>query len=191
MSTVEKFEGITKASPLFKARMGGFFWLITILAGSAALYQSSIAANFIAIASYLVATVFVYLLLKPVSRTVSMLAAFFSLIGCVFGTLIIFHFVPAYFNPLVFFGLHCLGVGYLVFNSTFMPRFVGALMMFGGLGWLTFLVPPLAKYIAPYNLMPGMLGETTLTLWLLIKGVNVERWQEQAIAAKTLLRSGE
>ena len=178
MSTVEKFEGIKKASPLFKARMGGFFWLITILAGSSALYRSSIAANFIAIASYLIATVFVYLVLKPVSRTVSMLAAFFSLIGCVFGTLIIFHFVPAYFNPLVFFGLHCLGVGHLVLKSTFMPRFVGALMMFGGIGWLTFLAPPLAKYIAPYNLMPGILGETTLTLWLLIKGVNVERYDD-------------
>ncbi len=84
---------------------------------------------------------------------------------------------------LVFFGLHCFGVGYLIFHSTFLPRVIGGLMMFAGLGWLTFLFPPLANSLAPFNMMPGGIGELSLTLWLLIKGVNVERWHEQSTAA--------
>ncbi|PYS21646.1 MAG: hypothetical protein DMG11_27675 [Acidobacteria bacterium] len=53
-------------------------------------------------------------------------------------------------------------------------------MAFGGLGWLTFLLPQLANYLFPYNLAPGILGEGSLTLWLLVIGVNVPRWEEQA-----------
>lgn len=81
---------------------------------------------------------------------------------------------------LVFFGLHCFGVGYLIFRSTFLPRAIGALMMFAGIGWLTFLYPPLANSLAPFNMMPGGIGELSLTLWLLVKGVNVDRWNEEA-----------
>jgi hypothetical protein len=84
---------------------------------------------------------------------------------------------------LVFFGLHCLGVGYLILRSTFLPRLVGALMVFAGLGWLTFLSPPLANSLAPFNMLPGGIGELSLTLWLLIRGLNVPRWREQASAA--------
>ena len=59
----------------------------------------------------------------------------------------------------------------------------GALMAFAGLAWLTFLSPPLAKYLSPYNLAAGVLGEGALTLWLLVIGVNEKRWNEQASAA--------
>jgi hypothetical protein len=53
-------------------------------------------------------------------------------------------------------------------------------MAFGGLGWLTFLFPPLAGLLAPYNLGPGILGEGVLTLWLVFKGVDERRWAERA-----------
>jgi hypothetical protein len=56
-------------------------------------------------------------------------------------------------------------------------------MVFAGLGWLTFLSPPLANYLSPYIFVPGILGEGSLTLWLLVVGVNVQRWKEQASAA--------
>jgi hypothetical protein len=49
-----------------------------------------------------------------------------------------------------------------------------------GICWLTFLFPAIAKSLAPFNMMPGALGEVSLALWLLIKGVNVQRWWEQA-----------
>jgi Domain of unknown function (DUF4386) len=84
---------------------------------------------------------------------------------------------------MVFFGIYCVLIGYLIFRSTFLPRIVGALMAFAGLGYLTLLYAPLADYLHPYNLAPGALGEPSLMLWLLIVGVNVERWKERASAA--------
>ncbi len=81
---------------------------------------------------------------------------------------------------LVFFGFYCLLIGYLILNSTFLPRFVGVGMVIAGLGWLTFLWPPLSRSLSPYNLLPGIAGEGLLTLWLLVMGVNAERWKEQA-----------
>jgi hypothetical protein len=67
-----------------------------------------------------------------------------------------------------------------VFGSTFLPRTLGALMVFASVGWLTFLSPPLAKSLYPYNFAPGLIGDGSLTLWLLVIGVNIPRWQEQA-----------
>ena len=83
---------------------------------------------------------------------------------------------------LVFFGLHCLGVGLLILRSRFLPWMIGAVMVVAGFGWLTFLFPPLANSLAPFNMIPGGLGELSLTLWLLIRGVNAQRWHEQATA---------
>ena len=85
----------------------------------------------------------------------------------------------------IFFGLHCLLIGCLILKSTFLPRMVGALMVFAGLGWLTLsfsslLSPPFARNLFPYIMLPGFLGEALLTLWLLVIGVNVQRWKEQA-----------
>ena len=87
---------------------------------------------------------------------------------------------------LVFVGLYCLSIGYLIFRSTFLPRVLGALMAFAGLGWLTSLSPALVNYLSPYNLAPGILGGVSLTLWLLVMGVNAQRWREQAAVAGKL-----
>jgi Domain of unknown function (DUF4386) len=83
----------------------------------------------------------------------------------------------------VFFGVYCLLIGYLIFRSAFLPRILSVPMAFAGLGWLTFLSPPLANYLFPYILVLGFLAELTLMLWLLVMGVNVQRWKEQASAA--------
>jgi hypothetical protein len=58
-------------------------------------------------------------------------------------------------------------------------------MVFGGLGWLTLgistvLSPSLARALTPAIMAPGILGEVVLTLWLLVKGVDVPRWNEVA-----------
>jgi hypothetical protein len=81
----------------------------------------------------------------------------------------------AYNIGFVFFGFYCLLIGYLIFRSTFLPRVIGVLMAFAGLAWLTFLSPPLANYLSPYNLAAGVLGEGSLSLWFLVMGVNVSR----------------
>ncbi|MEN3368381.1 MAG: hypothetical protein V7609_524 [Verrucomicrobiota bacterium] len=233
---------IAEMSPLFKARMGGACWLMCFLTsifplivtgrlvipGDAAATATNLLANeglflsgtallLISTAFYVGATLFVYEVLKPVNRSLSLLAAFFSLVGCAIGAVsCLFDFAPfvllkgaPYLNVfsveqlqalayvflavraqannigLVFFGLHCLGVGYLIFRSTFLPRIIGVLMMLAGVGWLTFLSPPLANNLAPFNMIPGGIGELSLTIWLLVKGVNVQRWREQETRART------
>ncbi len=175
---------IAEASPLFKARTAGVFWLMVFLAGSFALFLGGgpffSAANIVAPLCYIVVTLLLYDLLKPVNRSVSLLAAFFGLVGCAVSLFRLTPFILV--RDLVFFGLQCFLVGYLIFRSTFLPRIFGALMALAGLGWLSFLSPPLANYLSPYNLAPGMLGEGSLIVWLLVKGVNVQRWKEQASA---------
>ncbi len=176
-------ERIAEASPRFKARIAGVFYLLTFLTGGFALFvrgRLGFAADLTSTASYIAVTLLFYDLFKPVSRSLSLLAAFFSLVGCAMGVLNLFHLAPFRISPLVFFGFYCLLIGYLIFRSTFLPRTLGALMAFGGLGWLTFLSRPLANDLSPYNLGPGILGEGALTLWLLVVGVNVPRWREQA-----------
>lgn len=191
MTTVPLNERIAK-SPQLRARMAGIFYLLTFLTGAFAAFVSgklvvySEAVNLVASACYVVVTLLFYGLFKPVDASLSLIATVFSLVGCILGALNVFHVIPAPIrsvNPLVLFGVYCLLIGYLIFRSTFLPRVLGVLMAFGGLGWLTFLSPQLADYLTPYNLAPGILGEGALILWLLAKGVNAQRWNEQAAAA--------
>ena len=230
---------IADASPRPKARITGvvylFYFLTAILAevfmkgivvsGDAAatanniqahepLFRLGLGTGLIATAWYIALTALLYELFKPVNRSVSLVAAFFSLVGCAiqaFGA--VFQLAPlvisgssadlSAFKPeesqalalilfkldsqaqtitLVFFGLYCLLIGCLIFKSTFLPRILGVLMALAGLGWLTFLAPPLANALSPYVLVLGFLAELSLMLWLLVKGVNVQRWKQQAAA---------
>lgn len=91
---------------------------------------------------------------------------------------------------MVFFGFYCLLTGWLAWRSTFLPRIVGALMAIAGLGWLTFLSPPLHLALAGYTNVTGLLGEGVFALWLLIFGVNTKHWlaisARNGIAARPL-----
>lgn len=232
-------ESIRETSPRLKARIAGAVYLLEMLTGGFALFVAiklfvssdatatasnilaheslfrlGAAANFLQFACYTAVTGLFYSLFKPVNRGISLLAAFFSLVGCALGAVsCIFEFVPVillggaqylsvfnveqlqalallsvklyglFFNgSFVFFGFYCLLIGYLIFSSRFLPRLLGVGMMITGLGWLTFLWPPLTAYLSPYILVVGI-GEVSLTLWLLVAGVNVERWKEQARTA--------
>jgi hypothetical protein len=80
-----------------------------------------------------------------------------------------------------FFGFSTFMNGFLTFRSTFLPRILGIISMLGGLGWLTFLYPPLGNQFYPYLLVIAVIGSILQILWLLIKGVNVEQWKKRAL----------
>ena len=174
------------ASPCSKARITGVVYLLYFLtAVSAEVFvgRSRLVAydavNLIAYAFYIAVTLLFYYMFKPVNRGLSLLAAFFSLVGCANDVLGLFNLAPYKISSLVFFGPYCLLIGYLIFRSTFLPRILGVLMAFAGLGWLIFL-SPLAIHLSTYLKVLGFLAEASLMLWLLVKGVNVQRWKEQA-----------
>jgi hypothetical protein len=88
-------------------------------------------------------------------------------------------YTPSYRIGLVFFAFAFVLIGWLVFRSTFLPRFLGVLAVIAGAGWLTFLWPPLANLLWPRVILILGVGELVLALWLLFAGVNVERWHER------------
>lgn len=91
----------------------------------------------------------------------------------------------AYAVGLVFFGVHCLLLGYLIFKSGFLPRLLGILLLIAGLGYLTdsfaqVLLSNYADYgetLAVVVFVPALIGELSLALWLLLKGVSMDRWE--------------
>ena len=141
------------------------------------------AANLIATAFYMVLTLLFYGMFKPVNSSLSLLAAIFSLAGCAVMTLGYFPRASLPFSPLLFFGLYCLLIGYLVYRSSFLPTILGVLMVFAGLGWLAILVPAIANNLSLYIEVLGIVAEGSLMLWLVVMGVNIGRWNELANAA--------
>jgi hypothetical protein len=235
-------EQIAETSPRLKARIAGIFYLVTIgtrmfveiavrnrlvvsddgaataanLLAHESLWWWGFAGDIIAFASYIALTALLYELFKPVNRSLSLVAAFFSLVASVVQAMSsLFHLAPlallgdapylraftveqlqalglvflrlratAYHNiGLVFFGLYLLLVGILILRSTFLPRFLGVLLVLAGLSYVLFLSPALARSLQPYILVFPGVGQISLCLWLLAIGLNAQRWREQAIAA--------
>src|SRR5262245_30615832 len=89
-----------------------------------------------------------------------------------------------YAAALVFFGVHCLLIGYLLFRSSYLPKTLGVLMAIAGLSYLTdsfagFLAPSLEAVLFPGILVPAFIAEASLTFWLIFKGLDFERWAER------------
>ena len=238
MSTAVMTERIKEFSPRLMARTTGALYLLTILtaifsagyvssklvvSGDAAataanilahrgLLQLGFAVYLIEMACQVAITALFYDLLKPAGRSVSLVAAFLGLTGCIIKTFSRVFFIAPLFIlggahylsvfsveqlqalallflkvndrgagiALVFFGFYAILTGYLIIKSTFLPRILGALSVVGGLGWLTFLYPPLGGRLFPFLAIFAILGAASLIFWLLVKGVNEQRWKEQA-----------
>jgi hypothetical protein len=84
---------------------------------------------------------------------------------------------------LIFFGVESILGGWLVYRSGFLPRFLGVLSMIGGLGWLTYLWPPLGNQAFMFVALFALVGLTVKIGWLFIRGVDDARWRERAAVA--------
>jgi hypothetical protein len=182
---------LEETSPRLKARITGAFYLLAMLTGIFAqgfvsgslvvdgdaaatatnilthrgLFQLGFAVYLIEMACQIAMTALFYDLLKPAGRSVSLVAAFLGLTGCIIKTLSRLFFIA----PLFILG----GAHYL---SVFSREQLQALA-------LTFLYPPLGYRLFPYVAVFGLLGSVLLILWLLVFGVNEQRWKEQASGA--------
>ena len=88
----------------------------------------------------------------------------------------------------VFFGFDILVMAYLVYRSTFLPKTIGGLLAIDAVAYLVysfadFLSPGFADSLVPWIQFPALLCEGALCVWLLVFGVNVERWTKTATAA--------
>ncbi len=82
----------------------------------------------------------------------------------------------------VFWGLWLFPMGYLIFRSGYLPRILGILLMIGCFGYVIdsfifFVNPDFGVTFSEFT----FLGEILMPLWLVIKGVNVERWEQRAL----------
>jgi hypothetical protein len=89
---------------------------------------------------------------------------------------------------LIFFGVASLVRGYLIFHSGFLPKTLGVLLAAAGVGYLVnsfalLLWPWFAQAIFPGILVPALVGELALCLWLIVKGVDRERWPQPRLHA--------
>lgn len=217
-------------SPRLKARVAGVLYLITIVAGVIAQSviserlvhfrdASATAANILAhkdlfrfgfmlymieMVAQTVMTMLFYDLLKPVSKSLSLVTAVLGVVGCVIKTMSrVFFLVPLFFNTeqlrtlalpflrvndfgaavaLIFFGFNTALMGYLIVRSTFLPHALGWLAVVGGVGWLAFLWPPLGYQLFLYIALFGILSSLATIVWLIVFGVNEPRWIAQAEA---------
>ena len=84
---------------------------------------------------------------------------------------------PEFKVGMVFFGLQIASIGYLILRSTFLPRIIGGVLVAGGSSYIissfaTFVAPAVGARLSPLVIPIAILGEGSLTLWLLFKGVN-------------------
>ena len=240
MNTITR--AMSEMSPRTKARLAGAFYLLTILTGILAqgfisarlivpgdatatankilshdgLFRLGFAIYMIEMVCQIIMTVLIYDLLKPVNRSISLLAAVVGLVGCGIKTFSrLFYFAPllvlggthylAVFSAeqlnavallflrvndigagiaLVFFGFYAILRGYLVIRSTFLPHVLGWLGVLGGIGWLAFLSPPFGERVFSVVALVGIIGSLANIAWLLVVGVNEQRWREQAKVAE-------
>jgi hypothetical protein len=158
-----------------------------------------------------------YVLLKPVNKQLSLLAAFFGLMAtATFAFAELFYFAPqlilgrSYLNNFTpdqlnslallslkfygyagmiftaYYGMAWIVRSYLIFRSSYLPKLLGVLMAIGGIGFVVrnFLLILAPNYASDVLLMLMFPGGLTMTVWLLVKGVNVEKWNAKLVAIR-------
>ncbi len=182
------------------------------------LFRLGIVVDSVVVLLEIVVIAILYVLLRPVNRTLALVAAFARLAMTVVMAVNVFNslgvllllgdteyltvFEPGQLQALVllflnlhesgvyiwqvFFALHWVAVGYLVFKSGFFPKILGIMLMVTCLGYLMdsfgvlFPSSEAVSIVSSVLLPAGVIGELSFTFWLLIKGVNVEQWEIRA-----------
>mgnify|MGYP003623093454 CR=1 FL=1 len=227
-----------RTSPQIYARLAGWLYLFIIVAalfaevfvrgklivsGDAAATAHNIIANeslfrvagaadlLVFVCDLVLAWIF-YVLLRPISNNVALLAAFFRLVyAAVVSVNVVNHFAALLFLgnaaylkvfttgqldalaflslrahavgyniALVFFGFHCLLLGYLIVKSAYLPRLIGILLVIAG---PCYIINSFAHFVAPGSnlypliLLPSFIAELSLTVWLIVMGVNMAKWK--------------
>jgi Domain of unknown function (DUF4386) len=87
-------------------------------------------------------------------------------------------YVAASYLFTVHYGVASVIFGYLMVRSGYLPRVLGALWVIGGLG---FVISNVVWVFAPSTILlaPQVLASVSLCVWLLVRGVNVVRWDER------------
>jgi hypothetical protein len=171
-------------SPRLEARVAGVLYLFSMLLGvtGGILITSKMQvlgdrANLAAAVLYTGVIVLFWDQFRPVNEWLSTGVGIFSLVG---NWLPDSWYKMAHTSITLYFGMYCLLIGSMILWSKFLPKFVGVLMACAGACWLTTTWPWLANTISPYNVIGGLIGEGTLTGYLLVKGLNERKWKEQA-----------
>jgi len=165
-------------------------------------FRIGLVADLMMLVCYVAVTALFYGLFRDVSRRVSVTAAAFSMIGiaslataCLlllfpvrmtdlglpFETVAAMMMVvikvhgDGYNISLVFFGIYCLLLAWLIWRSTFVPKIIGVLMAIAGLCYLVNSLarlgwPDLAAMLPVHVMYPTLLGELSLALWLAVFG---------------------
>jgi hypothetical protein len=183
------------------------------VSGAESLFRMGIAGDLVMIIADIGLALAFFVLLRPVSTAIALLAAFFRLVqASVLGLNLLNLFIAlqyltgaaylsaftveqqnaqgllflrahsmGYTLAMIFFGVQCLVLGYLVYRSGYFPKVLGALMLIAGTGYLTdsfasILLPNYATYEAMLliiGFVPAFVGELAMCLYLLVKGVNL------------------
>jgi hypothetical protein len=74
-------------------------------------------------------------------------------------------------------------LGYLIYRSTYLPKLIGFLLVVTGLCYLfdsfaAIAAPSFSAILYPWPLLPGFVSEVALCFWLIVKGINVPKWEE-------------
>jgi uncharacterized protein DUF4386 len=194
-------------SPRALARLAGALYLVNIVLGAFAigyvssaigsdvkghelLFRTGIAAHVIVTLTNVPLAVIFYELFKVVNRRLALLEAFFTLVATAvevsdvvsqLATLSAAH-SAGYDISTIFFGFDIVTLGYLVWVSSLVPRAIGVLLVVDAVAYVVYafadiLAPGFAAHLVPWIQLPALAGEGSLTVWLLVFGVDSQRWQ--------------
>jgi Domain of unknown function (DUF4386) len=169
------------------ARTTGLVYLLyflTAVAGQALVSKGFALAgkgtNCISVSLYVVLGILLYRLFRPVSRSLSLVAALFNFAGSTVTLMAVLRDGNAPISPLLFFGMYCLLIGVLILRSDFLPHALGWLNAVAGVGWFLFLAPLQIHFLTVSIEVFGFIAELALMVWLLVKGVDEQKWIERA-----------